>query len=182
YQAKTARLHILGEMNKALATPREELAEYAPRIEVIKINPDKIRDLIGPGGKVIRGIQEETGCKLDVSDDGTVAVASSDGTSLARAMDIIHGITASPEEGRIYEGKVVRITDFGAFVQILPGTDGLLHISQLAEERVASVRDVLKEGEMIPVKVLEVDRQGKIRLSLKEARRDQAAKESKKDA
>ncbi len=179
YQARTARLHILGEMQKGLAAPRAELAPYAPRIEVIKINPDKIRDLIGPGGKVIRSIQEDTGCKIDVSDDGTVAIASSDGASLARAMNIVQGITASPEEGRIYEGKVVRITDFGAFVQILPGTDGLLHISQLAEERVPSVRDVVKEGEVIPVKVLEVDRQGKIRLSLKEARRELAAKEGK---
>ena len=178
YQARTARLHILGEMAKALEQPRDEMSAHAPRIEVVKIHPDKIRDLIGPGGKVIRGIVEQTGCKIDVDDSGNVSVASSDGPSLAKALDIIQGITASPEVGRIYEGKVVRITDFGAFVQILPGTDGLLHISQLEDRRVEQVRDVLKEGETIPVKVLEVDRNGKIRLSLKEARRDLAAAEA----
>ncbi|MBI5503857.1 MAG: polyribonucleotide nucleotidyltransferase [Deltaproteobacteria bacterium] len=174
YRARTARLHVLGEMNKALAEPRGEMSKHAPRIETVRIHPDKIRDLIGPGGKVIRGIVEETGCKIDVSDDGTVLVASADGDAMRRALDIIQGITASPEVGRIYQGTVRRITDFGAFVEILPGTDGLLHISQLEERRVDSVRDVLKEGEKIPVKVLEVDRQGKIRLSLKEARRELA--------
>ncbi|HYC54846.1 MAG TPA: polyribonucleotide nucleotidyltransferase [Candidatus Binatia bacterium] len=174
HKARTARLHILGEMTKALQAPREEMSIHAPRIETVKIHPDKIRDLIGPGGKVIRGIVDQTGCKIDVSDDGTVLVASSDGEAMKRALDIIHGITASPEVGRIYHGTVRRITDFGAFVEILPGTDGLLHISQLEDRRVESVRDVLKEGDKIPVKVLEVDRQGKIRLSLKEARREMA--------
>jgi len=174
YRARTARLHVLGEMNKALAEPRGEMSQHAPRIETVRIHPDKIRDLIGPGGKVIRGIVEETGCKIDVSDDGTVLVASADGVAMRRALDIIQGITASPEVGRIYQGTVRRITDFGAFVEILPGTDGLLHISQLEDRRVESVRDVVKEGEKIPVKVLEVDRQGKIRLSLKEARRELA--------
>jgi polyribonucleotide nucleotidyltransferase len=172
YQARDNRLHILGEMGKALAGPREGFSEHAPRIEVIKVDPEKIRDIIGPGGKVIRGIVAETGCKIDVEDDGTVSIASADGTSLAKAIDIVHGLTASPEIGRIYDGKVRKIMDFGAFVEILPGTDGLVHISQLAEERVGSVTDVVKEGDLIPVKVLEVDRQGKIRLSLKEARRD----------
>jgi len=174
YRACTARLHVLAEMNKVLAAPRGEMSKHAPRIETVHIHPDKIRDLIGPGGKVIRGIVDETGCKIDVSDDGTVLVASADGDAMKRALDIIQGITASPEVGRIYQGTVRRITDFGAFVEILPGTDGLLHISQLEDRRVDNVRDVLKEGEKIPVKVLEVDRQGKIRLSLKEARREMA--------
>ncbi|HYB97744.1 MAG TPA: polyribonucleotide nucleotidyltransferase [Candidatus Limnocylindrales bacterium] len=177
HKARTARLHILAEMAKALPQARDVMSIHAPRIETIRIHPDKIRDLIGPGGKVIRGIVDQTGCKIDVSDDGTVLVASSDGEAMQRALDIIHGITASPEVGRIYHGTVRRITDFGAFVEILPGTDGLLHISQLEDRRVESVRDVVKEGDKIPVKVLEVDRQGKIRLSLKEARREMAEKE-----
>jgi polyribonucleotide nucleotidyltransferase len=173
FQARDARLHILSEMGKALAGPREEMSQHAPRIETLKIHVDKIRDVIGPGGKVIRGIVEETGAKIDVQDDGTIFVASPDATSLNAAISIIEGLTAAPEVGRIYDGKVRKIMDFGAFVEILPGTDGLVHISQLAEDRVANVRDVVKEGERIPVKVLEVDRQGKIRLSLKEARREQ---------
>jgi polyribonucleotide nucleotidyltransferase len=172
YQARENRLHILGEMAKALATPRGEMSQHAPRIEVIKINPEKIRDVIGPGGKVIRGIVQETGCKIDVDDDGTVHIASADGVALEKAIAIVQGLTASPEIGKIYDGKVRKVVDFGAFVEILPGTDGLLHISQLAEERVRNVSDVLKEGDEIPVKVLDVDRQGKIRLSLKEARKE----------
>ena len=147
---------------------------HAPRIEVIQIPQDKIRDVIGPGGKMIRSIVQDTGCKIDVEDDGTVSVASADGEALQKALAIINGLTATPEVGRIYDGTVRKVVDFGAFVEILPGTDGLLHISQLADERVSSVTDVVKEGDEIPVKVLEVDRQGKIRLSLKEARRDQA--------
>jgi polyribonucleotide nucleotidyltransferase len=178
YRARTARLHVLSEMDKALAAPRGEMSKHAPRIETVHIHPDKIRDLIGPGGKVIRGIVEQTGCKIDVSDDGTVLVASSDGEAMRRALDIIQGITASPEVGRIYNGTVRRITDFGAFVEIFPGTDGLLHVSQIDDKRVENVRDFLKEGDKIPVKVLEVDRQGKIRLSLKEARRELVEKES----
>jgi polyribonucleotide nucleotidyltransferase len=173
YQARDGRLHILGEMSKALGESRTEMSVHAPRIEVMQINPDKIRDVIGPGGKVIRSIVQDTGCKIDVDDAGTVSIASTDGVALEKAKDIIRGLTASPEVGRIYDGKVRKVVDFGAFVEILPGTDGLLHISQLAEERVATVTDVVKEGDEIPVKVLEVDRQGKIRLSLKEARRDQ---------
>jgi len=174
YQAREARLHILGEMAKAIEAPRDEMSMHAPRIETLNISQDKIRDVIGPGGKVIRGIVQETGCKIDVEDDGTVRIASADGEALAKAMDIIQGLTASPEVGRIYDGKVRKVVDFGAFVEILPGTDGLLHISQLAEERVQQVSDVVREGDKIKVKVLEVDRQGKIRLSLKEAKRDLA--------
>jgi len=178
YKARTARLHMLSEMDKALAKPRGEMSQHAPRIETLRIHVDKIRDLIGPGGKVIRSIVEQTGCKIDVSDDGTVLVASSDGVAMRQALDIIAGICASAEVGRIYNGTVRRIADFGAFVEILPGTDGLLHISQIDEKRIENVRDFLKEGDKIPVKVLEVDRQGKIRLSLKEARRELAEKES----
>ena len=177
-QARENRLHILGEMGKAIGAPRTEIARHAPRIEVIHINPEKIRDVIGPGGKVIRGIVQETGCKIDVEDDGTVKIASADGEALERAIAIVQGLTASPEVGRIYQGKVRKVVDFGAFVEIFPGTDGLLHISQLAETRVQSVTDVVKEGDVIPVKVLEVDRQGKIRLSLKEARREEATSEA----
>jgi len=172
YHARTSRLHVLNEMGKALPASRSEIAKHAPRIETIKIDPDKIRDVIGPGGKVIRSIVADTGCKIDVSDDGTVKIASADGAMMQKAIDIVRGLTASPEVGRIYDGKVRKIVEFGAFVEILPGTDGLLHISQISEERVRSVSDVLKEGDQIPVKVLEVDRQGKIRLSLKEARRE----------
>ena len=172
FQARESRLHILGEMAKALDVARDDLSMHAPRIEVLQINPEKIRDVIGPGGKVIRGIVQETGCKIDLDDDGTVHIASADGVALEKAIDIIQGLAASPEVGKIYDGKVRKVVDFGAFVEILPGTDGLLHISQLAEERVNTVGDVVNEGDEIPVKVLEVDRQGKIRLSLKEARRD----------
>ncbi|MFQ5353053.1 MAG: polyribonucleotide nucleotidyltransferase, partial [Candidatus Binatia bacterium] len=174
YQAREGRLHILAEMAKALERPRAALSVHAPRIETIKIDPDKIRNVIGPGGKVIRGIVEQTGCKIDVEDDGSVHIASSDGESLAKAMEIVDGLTASPRIGKIYDGTVRKIMAFGAFVEILPGTDGLVHISQLADERVENVTDVLKEGQSIPVKVLEVDRQGKIRLSLKEALKEQA--------
>src|SRR5947199_10613540 len=167
-QAKKGRMHILGVMEKTISEPRPEIAPYAPRIIQIKINPDKIRDVIGPGGKVIRGIVEETGAKIDVEDDGTVLVASSDGDSMQRAIDKIRAITAEAEVGKVYRGTVRKIVDFGAFVEIFPGTDGLVHISQLAHERVRKVSDVLKEGDVIDVKVLEVDRSGKIRLSRKE--------------
>jgi polyribonucleotide nucleotidyltransferase len=135
----------------------------------IKINPDRIRDLIGPGGKTIRAIVEETGAKIDVEDDGTVLVASADGEALQRALDRIRGLTAEAEVGKIYRGTVRRVVDFGAFVEIMPGTDGLVHISQLAHERVRQVTDVVREGDVIDVKVLEVDKSGKIRLSRKEA-------------
>ncbi len=168
-QARVGRVHILGEMAKSLGAHRESISSYAPRIETIKINPDKIRDLIGPGGKVIRGIVEETGAKIDVSDDGTVLIASADGDSMRKAIDLVEGITMEAQVGKIYQGTVRRIVDFGAFVEIMPGTDGLLHISQIGPGRVQKVSDELKEGDQVPVKVLEVDRSGKIRLSRKEA-------------
>ncbi len=168
-QAREGRLHILEQMAKIIATTREGISEHAPRIHTLRINPDKIRDIIGPGGKVIRGIIEETGVKIDVEDDGTVLIASADGTAMDRAIEIIEGIVAEPEIGRIYQGIVKKIVDFGAFVEILPGTDGLLHISQIASHRVNRVADELSEGDSVPVKVLEVERGGKIRLSRKEA-------------
>src|SRR5438874_7465019 len=167
-QARAARLHILGVMNRTLARPHSELSMNAPRIITLHIKPDRIRDLIGPGGKVIRGITEETGVKIDVEDDGTVYVASADGTSMQIAIDKIRAVTAEAEVGKVYRGTVRKIVDFGAFVEIFPGTDGLVHISQLAHERVRKVSDVLKEGDVIDVKVLEVDKSGKIRLSRKE--------------
>ena len=174
-QARAARLHILGIMNQAISAPRGELSVHAPRIVTIHIKQDRIRDLIGPGGKVIRGIIEETGVKIDVEDDGTVYVASSDGDSMRQAIERIRGLTAEAEVGRIYRGTVRKIVDFGAFVEIFPGTDGLVHISQLADERVRKVSDVLQEGDVIDVKVLEVDKSGKIRLSRKEAIRETEA-------
>jgi polyribonucleotide nucleotidyltransferase len=139
----------------------------------LKIRPDKIRDVIGPGGKVIRSIIEETGVKIDVEDDGTVLIASSEGAAMQRAISLIEGITAEPEIGKIYKGIVKKIVDFGAFVEILPNTDGLLHISQIGPGRVNRVTDVLKEGDEVMVKVLEVDKQGKIRLSRKEAMQEE---------
>jgi len=156
-------------MQKTIADPKADLSVHAPRIVTIKINPDRIRDLIGPGGKTIRAIVEETGAKIDVEDDGTVLVASSDGDAMARAIERIRGLTAEAEVGKIYRGTVRRVVDFGAFVEIMPGTDGLVHISQLANERVRAVTDVVREGDVIDVKVLEVDKSGKIRLSRKEA-------------
>ncbi len=168
-QAKEGRLHILGEMKKAIAAPRTELSARAPKIVTIKINPDKIRDVIGPGGKMIRSISESCCVKVDVSDDGTVSVSGADDAKVKSALSIIESLTAEAVVGKIYKGIVKRITDFGAFVEIMPGTDGLVHISQLAEERVRCVEDVVKEGDEIWVKILDVDRQGKIRLSLKEA-------------
>ncbi len=175
-QARDARLFILSVMEKAIPTARKDVSAYAPRIVTIKIKPDKIRDVIGPGGKVIRGLVEETGCKIDVEDDGTVLIAAADGTALEKAIAMIQQITAEPEIGKIYDGVVRKIVDFGAFVEIMPGTDGLLHISQISDERVRAVEDVLHEGDEIPVKVLDVDRSGKIRLSLREARADLAKK------
>jgi polyribonucleotide nucleotidyltransferase len=176
YQAREGRLHILGEMKKALHSPRQELSDYAPRITTLKIRVDKIRDIIGPGGKVIRSIVEETGAKIDVEDDGTIFVASTDGEAMKKAIDRINSITAEAEVGKIYKGKVRKVMDFGAFVEILPGTDGLVHISQLANHRVAKVTDVVNEGDEIHVKVLEIDpKSGKIRLSLREAQREMAA-------
>jgi polyribonucleotide nucleotidyltransferase len=169
YQAREGRMHILQAMAATMPRPRTDLSAHAPRIVTLKIRPDKIRDVIGPGGKVIRGIIEETGVKIDVEDDGTVLIASSDGVAMQRAVDLIRGITAEAEVGKIYKGTVRKIVDFGAFVEILPGTDGLLHISQIGPGRVQRVTDVLKEGDEVMVKVLEIDKQGKIRLSRREA-------------
>lgn len=168
-QAKAGRLHILGEMNKVLAAPRQELSDHAPRYITIKIHPDKIGDVIGKGGSTIRGITEETGATIDIAEDGTIKIASVEASSGEKAKKIIEELTAEIEVGKIYEGKVARIMDFGAFVTILPGKDGLVHISQLSEERVESVTDVVKEGEVVRVKVLEVDKQGRVRLSIKAA-------------
>jgi len=162
-------LHILGIMNRSLSTPRTNVSGHAPRIITLKVKPDKIREIIGPGGKVIRGIIEATGVKMDVEDDGTVRIASVDEEASRKAVEMVQRIAAEAEVGKIYKGTVRKIVEFGAFVEILPGTDGLLHISQLAPERVRKVTDVLKEGDEVMVKVLEVDRQGKIRLSRKEA-------------
>jgi polyribonucleotide nucleotidyltransferase len=172
HQARDARLFILDVMQKALEEPRKEVSLYAPRIVTLRIKPDKIRDVIGPGGKVIRGIVEETGCKIDIEDDGTVRIASADSVALEKAINAIQGITAEPEIGKIYKGKVRKVVDFGAFVEIFPGTDGLVHISQLSDKRVRRVEDVLNEGDEVMVKVLDVDRSGKIRLSVREAQQE----------
>ncbi len=175
YQARDGRLHILGKMAESLETPRAQVAEHAPRIQALKIKPDKIRDLIGPGGKTIRSIVEETGVKIDVEDDGTVSIASTDGDSMDRAISKIDAVTADAEIGKLYTGTVKKVVDFGAFVEILPGKEGLVHISQLAPERVRQVTDVVDEGDEITVKVLEIDKQGKIRLSRREALAEQGA-------
>ena len=173
YQAREGRLHILDVMDGTLAETRKEVSRHAPRITTMRVRPEKIRDIIGPGGKVIRGIVEATGTKIDVQDDGTVTVASTDEAGSRKAIDMIQGIVAEVEIGRIYKGTVRRVMDFGAFVEILPGTDGLVHISQIADDHVRQVRDVLNEGDELMVKVLDVDRQGKIRLSRKEALKEQ---------
>jgi polyribonucleotide nucleotidyltransferase len=167
-QAKAGRLHILGEMNKVLSTPREKMSEWAPSIITLKIDPEKIRDVIGKGGAVIRQITEETGTTIDIENDGTVKIASVNGTAGREAQRRIELITADVEVGRVYEGRVARLMDFGAFVTILPGRDGLVHISQISNERVERVSDKLKEGDVVQVKVLEVDRQGRVRLSMKD--------------
>ena len=175
-QARAGRLHILGEMAKTLGAPRGNMSNFAPRIITIKIPVDKIRDVIGPGGKMIRSIIERTGVKIDVEDDGRVNVASADGESAAKAIGIIQELTATPELNKTYMGKVQRITDFGAFVEIMAGTDGLLHVSEIANHRVKDVRDELKEGQQILVKVINIDPTGKIRLSRKILLQEEAAK------
>ena len=166
-QAKAGRLHILGEMNKAITAPRSELSEYAPRLLTIKIHPDKIREVIGKGGATIQGITKETGTQIDIQDDGTIVIASVNAAAAQAAKARIEQITSDVEPGRIYEGKVAKIMDFGAFVTIAPGKDGLVHVSQISNERVEKVSDKLKEGDLVKVKVLEVDKQGRIRLSIK---------------
>jgi len=167
-QAKDARLHILEEMSAVIKAPREEMSEWAPTIMTFKIDPEKIRDVIGKGGAVIRAMTEETGATIDIENDGTVRIASVDGASGKEARRRIELITADVEVGRVYEGRVARLMDFGAFVTILPGKDGLVHISQISNERVEKVSDKLAEGDIVKVKVLEVDRQGRVRLSMKE--------------
>ena len=167
-QAKQGRLHILGEMNKTLSSTREQMSDFAPRIITFKIDPSKIREVIGKGGVTIRAITEQTGASIDLNDDGIVNVASVDKAAGEEARRMIEEITAEVEVGKIYEGKVVRLMDFGAFVTILPGKDGLVHISQISDERVEKVSDKLAEGDSVRVKVLEIDRQGRVRLSMKE--------------
>ncbi|MBD2821397.1 polyribonucleotide nucleotidyltransferase [Xenorhabdus sp. 42] len=168
-QAKGARLHILSVMEQAIEGPRNDISEFAPRIHTIKINPDKIKDVIGKGGSVIRALTEETGTTIEIEDDGTVKIAATDGDKARHAISRIEEITAEVEVGRIYNGKVTRIVDFGAFVAIGGGKEGLVHISQIADKRVEKVTDYLQMGQEVPVKVLEIDRQGRIRLSMKEA-------------
>ena len=175
-QARAGRMHILDEMSKTLSSARTNMSMFAPRIITIKIPVDKIRDVIGPGGKMIRSIIERTGVKIDVEDDGRVNVASADGESAQKAISIIQELTATPELNKTYMGKVQRITDFGAFVEIMPGTDGLLHVSEIATHRVKDVRDELKEGQQILVKVINIDPTGKIRLSRKALLQEEAQK------
>ena len=174
-QAREARLAVLGKMREAIEKPRAELSPYAPRFVTIKIRTEKIREIIGPGGKVIRGIQEQTGTKIDVEDDGRVTVFSPDNESVQKALAIIQDICREVELDRIYVGKVKKIVEFGAFVEVLPNTEGLLHISQIAESRIRTVQDVLTEGDEVVVKVIEIDGSGKMRLSRKMALRDQPA-------
>ena len=174
-QAREARLHVLGKMAETIRAPRAEMSPYAPRFVTIKIRPEKIREIIGPGGKVIRGMQEKTGAKIDVEDDGKVTIFSANSGAAQMAVDMIQDICREAELDRIYVGKVKSIKEFGAFVEIMPGTEGLLHISQIAESRIRAVGDVLSEGDQVVVKVLEIDGNGKIRLSRKGALRDQPA-------
>jgi len=172
-QAKEGRLHILNEMSKALSETREEMSDFAPRIISFKIDPSKIREVIGKGGATIRSITEQTGASIDLTDDGVVNIASVDKAAGEEARKIIEEITAEVEVGKVYEGKVARLMDFGAFVTILPGKDGLVHISQISDERVEKVSDKLSEGDIVKVKVLEIDRQGRVRLSMKEVKDDE---------
>jgi polyribonucleotide nucleotidyltransferase len=184
-QAKDGRVHILGEMNKALSASRGEVGEFAPRIETLKIPTDKIREVIGTGGKVIREIVEKTGAKINIEDDGTVKVSSSDGTQIEAAIKWIRSITDEPEVGAIYQGTVVKTADFGAFVNFFGAKDGLVHISQLADQRVAKTTDVVKEGDKVWVKLLGFDERGKVRLSMKVLDQEtgkEIVKEAKDDA
>jgi len=167
-QAREGRMHILGRMNSTLDSHRPELSPFAPRIYVMNVKTDKIREIIGPGGKVIRGIQEQTGVKIDIEDDGTVKIAAVDAAAARAAISIIEGIVQEAQVGKVYEGRVRKIMEFGAFVELFPGTDGLLHVSQISKKRIRSVSDCFKEGDTVTVSVLEVDRDGKIRLSHKE--------------
>ncbi len=181
-QAHEARMHILSVMNKAISAPRAEVSEFAPRVTTMKINPNKIKDVIGKGGAVIRAITEETGTTIDISDDGVVKISSTDGTKARQAVEKIEAIVAEVEIGKVYHGKVSKITDFGAFVNILPGKDGLVHISHISYDRVENVSDYLKEGDMVDVKVLEIDRQNRIKLSIKALLEPPAAPEKQPEA
>lgn len=171
-QAKEGRLHILGEMNKVLSTHRDEINQHAPRIVTLTVPKDKIRDVIGPGGKVIREIIDKTGVSIDINDDGLVSIASADAEAAAKAVEFVENLTQEVEVGRIYLGKVKKVVDFGAFVEIFPGTDGLVHISQICDRRIKNVSDEIQEGDEIKVKVIDVDQQGKVKLSRKEALKD----------
>jgi polyribonucleotide nucleotidyltransferase len=171
-QANEGRIHILGKMAEAISTPREEMSKFAPRYITMKINPERIRDVIGKGGATIRSITEETGASIDIDDSGNVKIASVDYDAGQEAKRRIELITADVEVGHVYEGRVAKLMDFGAFVTILPGKDGLVHISQICEERVQNVSDKLSEGDHVKVKVLEVDKQGRIRLSMKAVGQD----------
>ena len=166
-QAKDGRLHILGEMNKAMGQSREQLAGNAPRFIQHKISPNKIRDIIGPGGKIIKGIQAETGVKVEVDDSGLVIISSADQASAEKALALIREITQDVEIGTIYDGKVVKIADFGAFVEVLPNTQGLVHVSEISQKRVKNVKDVLKENQVVKVKAIGFDHRGKLKLSMK---------------
>ncbi|MGC8731942.1 MAG: S1 RNA-binding domain-containing protein, partial [Halothiobacillaceae bacterium] len=166
-QAREGRLHILSIMNAGLSKAREDVSEHAPRFATFRINPDKIREVIGKGGATIQALTKETGTNIDISDDGTITIAATSKEAADEARRRIELITADVEVGRIYEGKVVKIVEFGAFVNILPGKDGLLHISQIADQRVEKVTDFLEEGQMVKVKVLEIDKQGKMKLSMR---------------
>ena len=174
-QAHTARNHILDEMNKVISTARETVSDNAPAMAMIKIDTDKIRDVIGKGGAVIRGITEATGASVDIDDDGNVRIYGEDADSRDAALEMVNAITAEAEVGRIYNGKVARIVDFGAFVTILPGKDGLVHISQISQERVENVNEHLEEGQDVLVKVLDTDARGRIKLSIKEISEEERA-------
>ncbi|MGL4627156.1 MAG: S1 RNA-binding domain-containing protein, partial [Plesiomonas shigelloides] len=176
-QAKGARMHILNVMEEAIHTPRNDISEFAPRIHTIKINPEKIKDVIGKGGAVIRALTEETGTTIEIEDDGTIKIASADGDAAKKAIERIEQITADVEVNRIYTGKVTRIVDFGAFVSVVGTKEGLVHISQITDKRVEKVSDYLQLGQEVRVKVLEVDRQGRIRLSIKEAMASEGAEQ-----
>jgi polyribonucleotide nucleotidyltransferase len=179
-QARLGRLHIMEKIVEAIPSHRTDISQFAPRIYTMKIPTDKIRDVIGPGGKMIRSIIEQTGVKIDVEDDGRVSIASSNGPSAQKAIQIISDLTATPEIGKTYKGKVVRIAEFGAFVEIFPGTDGLLHISEISEARIRTVRDELTEGDQILVKVVGLEG-NKIKLSRRAVLREQKAKTDQKD-
>jgi len=176
-QAHEGRMFILDTMLKAIPEPRKEMSPYAPRVETMQINPEKIKDVIGPGGKVIKKLVEDTGVKIDIEDSGKVSIMSADSVGMQKAIQAIKEIVKEVEVGEIYTGKVVRIMDFGAFVQLLPGKDGLVHISQLAKERVKKVEDVVKIGDEITVKVTEIDKQGRVNLSRKVLLNEEEKKE-----